>query len=157
MIPKVKILVGNIGSGKSTVSKKYIEKGYVVISRDTLRYGIGNGAYTFNPNYEPIIKATEEFMLLEFLKLGVDIVVDECNVSKDSRKRIIDIVNKFDYDITIIKLKRLDSKESISRRLSDNHGDGDGLLWFDVWSRFDSMYEEPTLDEGVNSIITIGE
>ena len=46
---QVKILVSNIGGGKTTLSKRYVEFGYVVISRDTLRYGIGNGEYIFNP------------------------------------------------------------------------------------------------------------
>jgi len=32
------ILVGNIGTGKTTESKKLAKKGYIIISRDAFRY-----------------------------------------------------------------------------------------------------------------------
>ena len=42
---KRKILImGLPGTGKTTLVKKYQKEGYVVIARDQLRYGIGNGA-----------------------------------------------------------------------------------------------------------------
>ena len=56
------ILVGNIGSGKSTYAKKYQKKGYIVIARDQLRYAIGGGEYIFNTKYEPLIWKTEYYL-----------------------------------------------------------------------------------------------
>jgi dephospho-CoA kinase len=37
MKKEIILLIGNIASGKSTIAKQYAKKGYVVISRDSLR------------------------------------------------------------------------------------------------------------------------
>ena len=151
-------MMANIGGGKSTMAKNYVEKGYVVISRDNLRYAIGNGEYIFNLDYEPIIGQTEMFMLRKFLKQGVNIVIDECNVSRGARKRLIDVINDYeDYRITVIRMPRFSMNDSIKRRLQNNHGDTPAEVWEGVWERFNESWDEPTLEEGINSIITVEE
>lgn len=153
---QVKIMCANIGGGKSTMAKKYVEKGFVVISRDNLRYAIGNGEYIFNLDYEHIIKKTEAFMLRKFLKQGVNIVIDACNVSKLLRKRLIDIIHDYaNYEIAVIKMPKLSMNESIKRRLRNNHGDVSAEAWIAVWNMFNDLWEEPTLDEGIDLILTV--
>jgi len=49
------ILIGNLGTGKSTFAKTLVEKGYINISRDSLRYMIGAGKYIFNKEFEQSI------------------------------------------------------------------------------------------------------
>ena len=71
------VMVGNIGSGKSTFIKKYVDKGYVVVCRDSFRYMIGGGQYIFNLDLEPAIFAIETDALINFMASGVNIVVDE--------------------------------------------------------------------------------
>ena len=47
---KIIVLVGNIGSGKTTWIKKFLKKTkgkYVVVSRDAIRYMMGGGKYIF--------------------------------------------------------------------------------------------------------------
>jgi len=147
------ILTGNIGAGKSTTVKNYQEKGYVVIARDMLRYAIGGGNYVFDEKYEPIIWSTELTMLDDFLNLGVNIIVDEVGVSKIMRARYINVAEMYDYKIISYVFPRLSMKESVDRRMTNPHGFPDRQVWESVWTKFDKMYEEPSLDEGFDEII----
>lgn len=147
------ILVGNIGSGKSTLTKKYQEDGYVVIARDCLRYAIGGGTYVYNVNYEPIIFDTELHMLEAFLKLGVNLVIDEVGVSKAMRMRYILPAKDYGYTVKCHVLPQLLQKTAVDRRMQNPHGQYDRELWKQVWDRFQSQYEEPSFDEGIDEII----
>jgi len=147
------ILVGNIGAGKSTLCKKYQEKGYVVIARDHLRYAIGGGTYVFNLKYEPVIWETELCMLESFMELGVNIVVDEVGVSRAMRMRYIVPAKDNGYVVKCHVLPQLTMTEAVDRRMQDPHGQYDRKLWEDVWLKFAGMYEEPSFEEGIEDII----
>ena len=149
------VLIGNIGCGKSTIARDYINDGYVAIARDYLRYAIGCGSYIFNRDYEHIIWKTEQYMLRKFLEEEVDIVVDEVGVSKKLRKGYIKLGKEFGYSVEAIVLPRLSMKEAVDRRMKDPHGQFDRELWESVWTRFDKMYKDPTKEEGFNSIIRL--
>jgi len=149
------MLVGNIGSGKSTFSKKYQEKDYVVIARDQLRYAIGNGKYVFNVDYEHIIWNTEYYLYKSFLRLGENIVVDEIGISKKLRQRYIRLAKKKGYKITVIEMPRFCMGEAVNRRMINPHGQYNVKVWKEVWTRFESMYEEPSKKEGIDEIVKI--
>lgn len=147
------VLVGNIGTGKSTLTKEYQAKGYVVIARDTIRYAIGGGKYVFNLDYEPIVQSIENHMLEEFLEFGVNVIVDEVGVSKIIRGKYLTLGEIWGYKVTCIELKKLSKKECVDRRMINPHGTFDRKIWENVWDTFDNMYEHPSLDEGFNEII----
>lgn len=155
-MPEVIILVGNIGCGKSTLTKVLSSK-YVILSRDSLRYGIGGGRYIFNTLYEPAIVKTALFMFKEFLELGCDIVVDEVNVSRKYRQKYIDAAKAKKYSITAIVLPRLSIKDAVDRRMSNPHDSNTREHWEGVWCKFEEKYEMPTESEGFNKIIKFGE
>lgn len=150
------LLVGNIGSGKSTYSRKYQKKGYVVIARDTLRYAIGGGEYVFNYDYEPIIWKTELYLYRKFIDLGKNVLVDEVGITKQVRKRYISYAKKRGYKIVVIEMPRLSMSEYVNRRMQNPHGQPDYNLWNQVWTKFDSQYEVPSKDEGIDKIIKVG-
>jgi len=147
------ILVGNIGSGKSTICKKYQKEGYVVIARDCLRYAIGGGIYVYNTKYEPIIFETELCMLESFMELGVNIVIDEVGVSRAMRMHYIIPAKDYGYTVKCHVLPQLLRKTAVDRRMQNPHGQYDRDLWEQVWDRFQSKYEEPSFDEGIDDII----
>lgn len=151
------ILVGNIGCGKTTLSHKYVKAGYVAIARDYLRYAIGVGDYVFNADYESIIWKTEQYMFKHFLKLGVNIIVDEVGISKKLRKGYIKLGKEYNYNITCVILPLLDMKKAVDRRMNNPHGQENRKLWEGVYNKFSKMYKEPTIKEGFNSIIKLTE
>lgn len=149
------ILIGNIGSGKSTYTKKYQKKGYVVIARDQLRYAIGGGQYVYKRKYESIIWEADFYMFANFLDMGVDIVLDEININKKMRMQYIVYAKEKGYKITAIEMPKFSKTESVARRMTNPHGQPNKKLWNSVWSKFDKMYEKPTKQEGIHKIIKV--
>jgi predicted kinase len=152
---KIVILVGNIGSGKTTYTHKLVKEGYVAISRDALRYMIGNGKYTFNPEVEPAVFKSEHDIIKNFMRLGVDIVIDEVGVQHYLRKRYTALAKKYGYKAICMVLPRLSMKECVDRRMQDPHGQPDRALWEAVWKKFEKQRTVPCLDEGFDKIVYI--
>lgn len=151
------VLIGNIGSGKSTYSRKYQEKGYIIISRDQIRYSIGNGVYVYNTLYEPIVWKIEDYMLRKFLDLGVNIVVDEVGVTKQMREKYLNYALISNYRVIAIEMPRFSMEQSVERRLTNPHGQYNKQLWEKVWQKFDTCYEAPIKAEGFHEIIRLEE
>lgn len=147
------ILVGNIGSGKTTLCNTLVKNGFYIISRDRLRYMIGNGEYIFNPTLESAIHKSAKKITEEFMRLGVDLVIDEVNVSKNERKQYLTLANKYKYKKTALVMPKLTKKQSVDRRLQSPHGSFGRKIWNLVWTKFNNCYIEPTTKEGFNSII----
>lgn len=155
MKKEIIVLIGNIGCGKSTVARRYIDAGFVAIARDYLRYAIGEGKYIFNRDYEHLIWKTERFMLRGFMELGANIVADEVGVSRQLRKMYIEHGKKYNYYIRAVVMPMLSMKDAVDRRMKDPHGQADRKLWEEVWTKFDSQYKEPTIEEGFDEIINL--
>lgn len=147
------IAVGNIGSGKSTLAKKFVKDDYVIISRDSLRYSIGAGNYIFNKNFESAIFKTETDMFRNFIALEVNVFVDEVGVTRNLRKKYIDILKNYeDYAIVCYELPKYSKQECVDRRMNDPHGQYDRILWESIWENFNAIYERPELSEGFDVI-----
>ena len=117
------ILIGNIGTGKTTFIKtqQLVEKGYVVIAKDRLRYNIGGGKYIFNPKYESVIWEIELLMFQGFVRLGADIVADGVGVSKEMRARYIEFAKLYKYQIIAIEMSKLSKQDAVDRRMKNPH------------------------------------
>jgi len=152
---KLVILVGNIGSGKSTLCKQLTKEKYVILSRDALRYMIGAGLYHFNLKTEPAIADANLLVLESFLNHGLDIVMDETNMTKRSRAKIIERAKKYSYHVIVIILPILKRQESVDRRMKNPHNQADRKLWLHVWDMFNHMYQEPSKKEGIDEIIKL--
>jgi len=150
---EVILLVGNIGNGKSTLAKTYATKGFVIIARDALRYMMGAGDYVFDRDLESVVFKSELALVRNFMKKGVNLVIDEIGINKKLRARYLKEAKRHGYKTRAVVLYRLPMKESVDRRMKDPHGQFNRKLWENVWSRFDSQYTEPTLEEGFTKII----
>ena len=149
---KLIIPIGNIASGKTTLINDLVKLNYYSISRDALRYMLGSGIYIYDIMFEKIIRDTSISMLRKLVMTNVNIVMDETNVSKSSRETLITIAKKRKYRVIAYVLPKISKKESVKRRLSDPHGDFSKEIWEGVWEKFNSMYEEPTYEEGFDEI-----
>lgn len=155
-MPNCIIVTGNIGCGKTTLSHKYVKKGYLVVSRDQIRYGLGNGTYIFDYESENVVWKVELFLFEELLKHGYNIFIDETGINRKMRNRYIKILKQYkDYKIISIELPRLDRKKAVTRRLKNNHGSTKKAVWESVWRRFDYIYESPKKQEGFHQLIKL--
>jgi len=154
---KLIFLIGNIGSGKTTYTTN-IKKDYVVLSRDKIRYMLGGGDYVFNPLFEPALWKGISEIFTQLIKTEVNIIIDEVNVNYVMRTQYLNIIHNMheyigSYHITGVVFPKLSKKEAIKRRLSAPHGNIDQKQWERVYTRFNKLYEEPSLSEGFHKII----
>ena len=148
-------MVGNIGSGKTTLVKEIVAKypEIVVISRDALRYMVGAGKYVFDSELEPTIFGIARLMIKELMHgEQFDILVDETNISRRYREDYLYLAQQYAYEAIAVVMPILDKKTSVDRRMQDPHGQPDRALWEGVWDKFDAMYEEPTIQEGFHRL-----
>lgn len=151
------ILVGNIGSGKTTLAKRLCELDCVVASADGIRYAIGAGDYRFDKSLEGVVWTVEYFMFEELLSKGRTIVVDDAsNISPYFRAKYLYILLKHPiYRKIAVIMPGLNMVESVNRRMMSNHGNNDFNTWKSVWEKFDDAYVEPTKKEGFDKIIKL--
>ena len=148
------LMVGNIGSGKSTHVKQK-EKEYVVISRDKIRYMLGNGNYVFVKKIDHAVWAAELTLYEQLLGSGMNIIIDEVNVSKEERQRYITGAKEAGYKVIVAVFPRISRDEAVRRRFDSNHGEFTKEEWAGVWDRYNSQYEEPSYEEDLDWIIKI--
>jgi len=94
-LKKLILLIGIPASGKTTLSKKLIQKGYESISADIIRAELyGNEAEQGDPTkvFSVLFARLEDMM-----GAGKDIVVDNTNLKFAHRKEILTRAEKFGY------------------------------------------------------------
>lgn len=154
---KAIILVGNIGCGKSTLTKELAKLGYNIICRDSLRYMIGGGTYKFDPKTEPFIKEANLSIVREAVSKELSFVIDETNVFRKIRKSYLDIIlESSHYKVIAVELPRLSKEEAVDRRMINPHDQSDSALWESVWELFNNNYQTPRLDEGFEKVVSLG-
>lgn len=152
---KIYVMVGNIGSGKTTLVKKILvdHPDIVVISRDALRYMVGAGKYVFNSELEShIFEAARSMIQLVMQGEKFDILVDETNISVKNRRDYLDLAEWFGYEAIAIEMPHLCKKICVDRRMRDPHDQDDRSIWEGVWDKFNAIYEGPTKEEGFSRI-----
>ncbi|KKN07095.1 hypothetical protein LCGC14_1070630 [marine sediment metagenome] len=150
------IMIGNTASGKSTYVKDLIKKGYISICKDGIRYSIGGGKYIFNPKYEVAIHCAAIALLTNLLKIGANIVIDETNMDKKTRKVYLDYSKKAGYKNIAIVTPKVSLRITLRRRMKDKkHGNQKPEVWAQVFTRKKNKYERPTKKEGFDEIINL--
>lgn len=95
----VYILKGLPASGKSTLAKKLLDDNpgqYKRLNKDDLRAMLDNGAHS-NTN-EKFVERVRDFMLVEALKEGKHVVIDDTNLSAKPVERISQVVQHYMKD-----------------------------------------------------------
>lgn len=137
---KMLILVGNIGTGKSTYCLQHTGK-YLRINQDEL-----------GSRYE-CIKVCENA-----LKSQIPVIIDRTNINKSQRKFWLDLAKKYNYDVECIVFT-LDKEQSINRIINrKNHETINNLTKKQIEEIYDSFaknYEQPLTNEGFSNIVNI--
>ncbi len=149
------ILIGNIGSGKSTLCKDYSAKGFHIVCRDTLRSMIGGpNGYVFSPATEEAIDAAC-IRLIETLlsQKEKSIVIDETNMTRKNRKRYIRFAKWAGYEVVAHETITFTKAECLANREKDTLRGYELSTWAEVWEKFNKSYQEPTFEEGFDMLI----
>jgi tRNA uridine 5-carbamoylmethylation protein Kti12 len=145
---KVYILIGLLGSGKSTESKRLASlNDSFIINVDSLRQML-YGKYNFIQEDENIIETLFNRILFQLLiKSDKDIIIDESNyiLTKQSRKQLVETILEI-KNTEIIYVICPDQEKNLERRLEKNKGLSDDI-WISVNERMKNEYEEITEEE----------
>lgn len=153
-MPKITLMCGLPGSGKSTVAEDLIKnnKKTIIISRDSIRIMVcSNYAnYKFSDVNEGLIKSLTFACLESALERGYNVVIDETNINKVKRKywidniKIIADIKLFDIDISCVWVDT-PRKVCVSRRMADPKGTKDN--WAMIIGSMNKHWQDPTEDE----------
>jgi predicted kinase len=145
-MPKITLLYGLPRSGKTTWMKenKYNQ---VVISADSIRYLVYN--QRFWADGEPLMWSVRTMMLRYMLSQGVDIIIDETNLTEKIRASIIKLARNYaGYRIECVVMKDASNVDlCLERAKTDNMED-----LVPVITRMAEQLELPQKAEGFDEI-----
>jgi predicted kinase len=95
-MPKLILMVGIPGCGKTTLSKRVVDKGFHYMNADKIRLEL-YGEEIIQGDPAEVFKIFFE-RLEEAMKTGVNIVIDNTNLNPRQRKPILDRAQAFGYD-----------------------------------------------------------
>ena len=148
------IMVGNIGCGKSTLTRKLWLRNTksIVLSRDAIRYMIGSGTYVFDVGLEPKIKEIEMFMLMRMMATERNIIIDEVGISIGTRYHYLKLAKDYGYCSHAIILKDPGIREAVARRMKHDARNTPRKIWESVYKDFLRAWQTPTEKEGFKFI-----
>jgi len=146
------IAVGLPGSGKSTYAKNFIKgKDIEYLSSDELRAVYGKGED--DQSVTPIVFGHIKRKVDEFLKDGKNVLVDATSVNRKERSDYINTAKKYGARVVTLVFK-MDRNGLIAR--NKKRGDEGGRVVPDwVIDKMLNKYEEPSSDEGIDTIIYV--
>lgn len=154
--PHFMMLIGNIGTGKSTWVKRKMESQanrntYVVIDTDSIIYMLdGRGIYEFDETKRRLYAEIKLDIMKRCFKSGYSVILDTTNMSRRLRKPYLKIAKEYCDCIYAVNFGQGTTK-SLQRRLKDNRG-YPREIWKEVHKMFRDMYEPPTINEGFYDI-----
>lgn len=149
---RVYLMVGFIGSGKSTWAKNKVqsEPDLVIVNRDSLRVMI-HGKYGYSQETEEIVKLLAEEAVALAAQRGFSVVIDETNLTKKKRAAWLELVQKVaintDRELMLEVIHCSESEGNVAYRMQ---GDSRGLSvkkWVGVLKSMKEIYEPPKMTE----------
>lgn len=155
---KLVMLVGCPASGKSTYIKTLFPllKDAVVMSFDSIieSFAEKDGtdyATAFNAHAQEAGTIYDQ-CFKEALATDKDIIIDKTNMSKKSRAKTLDLINKSDWMLVAIDFSQVPIGE-IKKRLIKREKETGKHIPEEVVDKMIASYEAPTREEGFNYII----
>lgn len=133
-------MVGNVGCGKSTLTKEYAEKGHKVFNGDAITMMIGAGIYKYHVQDIPLIAKMRELFIYHCLSNGFSFVIDSTNMSLKQRSRIILMVKQRPCFTTTIIDFGPGTEGALQRRIDQS---GNCEKWDKVYEALKSQYQRP--------------
>jgi predicted kinase len=141
------VLKGLPASGKSTFAKSLVDKGWVRVNKDDLRDMMHN--YKFSKDNEAQVIQVRNFIVLDALRLGKNVVVDDTNLDPVHEKTMREFAGSFPGVKVEVKLFEVDPEEAVRRDAVRVRPVGRKVI-YDMWNRylkpnFDRIPHDPLL------------
>lgn len=149
------IMVGNIGTGKSTTSKLLMADDTMYVSEDLIAPMMTDGRYdqgVWTPAHFRIYRKVKLAAADSALQNGYHVIVDGTNIAVENRAKYIEVAKK--HKATVIVYTFLDAKFGLENRLR-NHRGTPPEAWQAIHDELERKFELPVKDEGIDKIIVI--
>lgn len=151
----VHLMIGNIGTGKSTVAKKLLwDYPAVYVCMDEIQAMLAGGKYNlYNPDWKPVYYTAETGMIHSALQNGQSVVIDRTNIDRESRERFLEAIHDYDVEVHAWDMGP-GTHLNLTYRTRDPRG-VDPADWESVFEAMRADYEEPVKEEGFDHIHTL--
>lgn len=139
----VYIVIGLIGSGKSTWSKSKLKDSTdptVIVSKDALRYMINGGDYIYNELNEPMIDCMAKSIIRDAINHNKSVIVDETHVIKKYRTDLVEFIKDIDDSVRIVYVWCSETDKNLDYRMKDSRG-YDRETWEFVYKQLVEKFE----------------
>ena len=147
---KAYIMIGHIGSGKSSWSQMMagMDQSLIRISHDDIRKMIKD-RYVYVVQYESLVDAFTETMVREAILKGFNVIIDDCHLTKESRLRICRFIHTINPKMEIIYVwVKGNIEEGLQRRINEPYDYvNPDFVWHQVSKRHKAIFQRPYLGE----------
>lgn len=147
------ILVGNIGLGKSTLAKKFAERGDIIISFDSMITSINGGSYSlYNELRRGFYRELRNRVISCAVNRGYNVVIDDANMTVHARKLLIRMAKKANMFVMCYDFGE-GTQLGLKRRMKHNKGYAGS--WVKVYKKLKRSYVKPTINEGFDDLLEV--
>lgn len=157
MKQQLQLLIGPVGSGKSTYSQNAARNGMVIVSDDAIVNSVHAGQYSlYSRDLKPVYKSVENQIATSALGLGRSVVVDRgVNNSVGSRRRWIGLSHSMDVPAVAIVFDQQSPEVQARRRFESDSRGYSYDQWLRIAQHHQMNYQPPKLAEGFDGIVHV--
>lgn len=157
-MPTLELLVGNIGSGKSTYASLRAKQGWAVVNGDSIVTMIHGGNYElYKPEWNHVYKMTEQIAISSALGSGINVVVDRTSLTRKIRRYYIGLGHSLKAHVRLIVFPFESPELHSQRRFRSNSRGLSHDKWLSIAQDMKEKYEIPQNEEGYDEIVFIEE
>lgn len=109
---KIQLLIGMIGSGKSTYARRRADEGAIVVCHDDLTQML-HARYRYEAGLKAMYRRMEESLVVAAAISGKDVVIDRTHLTAESRRRWIGLRWWLDRELMGVSDHEIDSFEAV--------------------------------------------
>lgn len=148
----IELLVGMVGSGKSTYARKRAEEGWFIVCHDDIVRMVHGRNYYWS-NFSPIYRAIEESAVRSAHGYCLDVVVDRTSLRRHERERWIKIAKDLEDKIDAVVFPFEHHEIHAQRRFDDDPRGSSLEAWTSVTRTHGMNASVPDESEGFRKIV----
>ncbi|QQE10826.1 AAA family ATPase [Planctomycetota bacterium] len=153
----VLVPIGMIGSGKTTVAKYFLEKGWLMAYEDLLIRSFHGGEYDYLNSLKYHYLNIMADVAAYWIGQGYSAITDSTNHTKERRKNVIErlaqVRGRDSIYVIGIEMPKMDAAFHANMRIGTNTRGYAVERWKNVAAEHDAEYEALTDDEGFDLVV----